>query len=698
MVAQTLAEALAKGSAPQLKVDIDALLEKLTLEEQILLLSGNSNWETTPIERLEIPALKIWGSSKATGEESFSNSITSLGFSSYMSLAATFNAELLYRVGQALGQCLKAKGMHVFLGPVSWSKQSLLDGQNTDRFSGGPLLSGIMAAEIIKGLQSEQVGAALECDPSPERIVKGVSGDKSACEQTHREYLQALRMVVKNSDPWCIMSRPASTKLGKQILRDELRYDGLIMSDYHSAASTIESINGGYISPSSLGFSEVDFHRIDLHMPGPMSSSSRNLIMKAIEGELISTTTIKSRARAILQLLQKTGRLTENSNLAQENRDVRSENADLIREAELGGFVLLKNKGNILPLDQVQLKRVALLGSLPEYSELHEENHKGVSPLESFSNRLGKEVEIVCPAKGNTLNPPSSLANSDLYITTSEINYGSANEKEIKDAHTEAISLANNADYTIIFTKTTNQTELNAQTQLIPQITNSTPNTIVINTSTSPIPVPWLPNIAAFLQTFYTGPGTLNSILDILLGDVTPSGKLPFPWPQDNPQNEEEEEATSTTQANPLFPFGHGLTYTTFTLSNPRLFGTINPSSEGITISLFVSNTGSVAGSETIQAYIPHKGTSHSPSESSTSTSDTQGKLIAFTKIFLEPEERRLVTLNFDRDAITIWDLESDKWRVKEGTYEILLGNSSRSEDLCSRLELVVKESFNLDL
>lgn len=197
---------------------------------------------------------------------------------------------------------------------------------------------------------------------------------------------------------------------------------------------------------------------------------------------------------------------------------------------------------------------------------------------------------------------------------------------------------------------------------------------------------PWVASIAAFIQTWHTSQDSANLIVDILLGDVCPSGKLPIRWPGEFwyrfPESSLDHPSNKT-----LFPFGHGLSYTTFSISSPRLFGRNDPTkNDGITISVSVQNTGTVPGAETVQAYVSSLDTA--------TTRPLQKKLVAFSKVFLEPGEGRLVTLNFERDSVAVWDVENGRWKVEGGTYEILLGSSSREEGPGVRLEMVVKESF----
>lgn len=407
-----------------------------------------------------------------------------------------------------------------------------------------------------------------------------------------------------------------------------------------------------------------------------------------VDGGQVTTQTITDRARAVLQLLQRTGKLTSQLNAVPEITKNQSEHKELIREAVAEGIVLLRNGRNILPLNKTELKKIALLGPMAKYSDSQ------VSPFDDFNSRLGKDVEITY-SQGIIL-PKTHPSNQGSLIPFSGVSFGPNNPKKAEyKILAEALALAREADYAICFIGDTERGNLElenfsteaSQCEFVSQIAKGNPNTIVVNTTEKPILVPFLSDVAALLQTWYTGPETSHALLDVLLGDVSPSGRLPVSWCDD----------LDGTNSKPVFPFGYGLSYTTFAISNPRLFGKIVPiSNEGVTISLFVENTGSVAGGETIQAYIspPSPTITETVKDEDGPNKGLQKKLVAFAKVFLEPSEKRLVTLNFEKDAVASWDVESGGWKVEGGMYRVLLGSSSRDEDLNAKLEMGVKESF----
>lgn len=425
-------------------------------------------------------------------------------------------------------------------------------------------------------------------------------------------------------------------------------------------------------------------------MPWSTDSQFEKVIRKVIDDGLVTTQTITARARAVLRLLQRTGQLTSQFNAEPETTEDQPERKELIREGATEGIVLLKNARNILPLDETKLKKIALLGPMVKYSASH------VSLIDAFTSRLSKDVEITY-SQGIFLAKDTTSLNKYQLIVLTGVPFGPDNTKEAElKILSEALALAREADYAICFIGDTEKGNLEldnfstepARCELVSQVTKVNPNTIVVNTTDEAISLPFFPHVTAFMQTWYTGQETSNAILDVLLGDVSPSGKLAILWP---------EYLGDGADSKVLFPFGYGLSYTTFVISNPRLFGKIEPTSnEGVTISVFVENTGSVAGGETIQAYIssPEKVTTEILKDGDEQNEDSKKKLVAFAKVFLDPGEKRLVTLNFENDAVAFWDVDSGGWMVKAGNYQVLLGNSSRDEDLEVRLEMFVKEGF----
>ncbi|KAG4418422.1 hypothetical protein IFR04_008407 [Cadophora malorum] len=374
-------------------VNIEQLLTQLTLDEKISLLAGANVWETVAIERLDIPSLRVTDGPNGARGSQFFDGITAACFPACVSIAATFDRDLTKRIGKALGQESQTKGAYVLLGPTVCSHRSPLGGRNFEAFSEDPILSGILAAEYVKGLQSERVGATIKHFLGNEQDTRRFSVNELISERALREiYLRPFEIVVKTANPWCLMTsypkingRHVDTSLEflQKILRQEWNYSGLVMSDWGATTSTVESLNAG----------------LDLEMPGKSKWRALEQVKLAIETGLVSENIINDRAHAVLELLEKTGKFGDRRADVSETAQDLPEHRNLIRQAGAEGIVLLKNEG-ILPLKKDQNKKVALLGPLAKYAAAHGGGsaslncHYKISPFDAFSSRLGTDVDV----------------------------------------------------------------------------------------------------------------------------------------------------------------------------------------------------------------------------------------------------------------------------------------------------------------
>ncbi|KAF1959489.1 glycoside hydrolase [Byssothecium circinans] len=832
------------------------LLGKLTLDEKIELLSGKSIWETSNIDRVGIPSLKMGPMAPAAP---LFEGTTAACFPSCVSLAATFNRTLSHQIGRAIGQETITKGAYVLLGPTVCCHRSPLGGRNFEAFSEDPFLSGTLATEYVKGLREERVAATVKHFVGNEQDTRRFSVDETISERALREiYLKPFEMVAKDADPWCIMSSypkinsayvDATSKFLTDILRNEWKYEGIVVSDW-GAGSTVEGIKYG----------------MDLEMPGPPHRRTQEAVHKALESGQIQESDIDARVLSSLKLLKKVGKFSDRKDTPEEQAIDRPEHRALIRKAGSEGLVLLKNEGNILPIDVKNIKKLALLGPLAKYVAAHGGGsaslncHYKVSPYDAFVERLGKEVEIthskgahifrVYPdfetgcvnAKGNpgffaeyfmepstsispfrveefprgsfitlmntnvigtktvrfttTYHPhvsgnhyisfsglgpstlringdllvdqmeptkdamgfllgvqeeariqysfhtskeyriviethPSPYSNSDLYLLDNQtsIHLGFIEQAEMeRDVLSEAVGLAKEADMAVVFVGNNTQWETEgqdmssmtlpadgSQDELIASIAAVNPNVIVVNTTGVAVELPWLDSVPAFVQAWYAGQETGNAILDVLLGETNPSGKLPVSWPNkyehtgcygnfglDSFESKTVEYVEGVfvgyrwfdnmwgTEKKVRFPFGFGLSYTQFEIRDAKLSGSIsNDAGARIKIVAKVKNVGAKPGSETVQVYVePPK----------VEGLDRPAKaLVGFIKAELQPSEEKEVEVESARDGASFWDEQSNKWKVSKGAYGVFVATSSAPVDLKTRLETVVTDEFSFE-
>ncbi|KAF2644813.1 hypothetical protein P280DRAFT_443852 [Massarina eburnea CBS 473.64] len=384
---------MAQTSQSEGDEDMQELLSKLTLDEKIELLSGKNVWETPSIDRLSIPSLKVSDGPNGARGASFFDGTTAACFPSCVSLAATFNTHLSYAIGGALGQEAITKGAYVLLGPTVCCHRSPLGGRNFEAFSEDPVISGVLASAYVKGLQAERVAATVKHFVGNEQDTRRFSVDESISERALREiYLKPFEMVAKDAEPWCFMTSypkingtnvDASSKFLIDILRDEWKYRGMVMSDW-GAASTVEGIKYG----------------MDIEMPGPPNKRTPPAVHSALEAGKIHESDINARVLSTLKLLKKVGKFSDRKETAEEQAIDRPEHRALIRKAGSEGIVLLKNERNILPIDVKKTKKIALLGPLAKYAAAHGGGsaslncHYKVNPHDAFVARLGGNVEI----------------------------------------------------------------------------------------------------------------------------------------------------------------------------------------------------------------------------------------------------------------------------------------------------------------
>ncbi len=660
------------------------LLSSLTLEEKAALCSGITSWRTTPIKRLGIPSLYLsdgpHGVRRERADSGFGNvfaeALPATCFPPAVTLASTWDRRLSYAVGKALGEeCLDLK-VDVLLGPGVNIKRSPLCGRNFEYMSEDPLLAGEMAAGYIDGVQSNGVGVSLKHFAANSQEFRRMTSSSEVDERALREiYLSAFEYCVKKSSPYTVMCSynringtyaAENRRLLTEILRNEWGFDGIVVSDWGAVSDRVAGIKAG----------------MNLQMPTANGVTDAEIVKAVRQGDL-EESALDGVVRSILELMDKC--------CAARRSDYKADFAahrELARKVARDGAVLLKNDG-ILPLDKHA--DVAVIGELAKKLRSQGSGSSRLNPLKenSFVDYL---TEIGFPhtyAKG----------------------YDSLTDETTEDLIKEAVSTAASADAVLLFIGLTDAFESEsfdrknlelpkAHIRLLQAVRKVNPNIAVILTGGSPSDTSYSDSVRAILNVYLTGEAGGEAVYDLVFGDYSPSGKLAETFPisvTDNPMNEffEREIAEyresifvgyryyDTAEKPVAYPFGHGLSYTSFEYSGVLVSAPEIAEGESVNVSFDVENTGSRAGAEIVQVYV---------SAPETEVFVPEKELKAFDKIYLEPGEKKRVQLTLDARAFTYYDVTEGAFRAINGRYSISVGASSKDIRLTASVNVKGKE------
>jgi beta-glucosidase len=649
---------------------IEDLLSQLTLKEKVALLSGTDTWHTAAIERLGIPPLTMTdGPHGVRAPHPKGGRVVgpATAFPTGISMAASWNPELVEQVGVALGEETRAMGCDVLLGPCVNIMRTPLAGRNFESYSEDPYLAGRIAVAWVKGVQSQRVGASLKHFACNNQETERFRGSSVVDERTLREiYLPAFESVVKEAGPWTVMC--AYNRLNgvyasqhryllTEILKEEWGYDGVVVSDWAANHTTVESVAGG----------------LDLEMPGPAKYYGQ-LLVEAVQYWQIDGALIDGAVRRMLRLLLRCGKLDDPTALPPGSVNT-PEHQKLARSLAEEAITLLKNEAGLLPLDANTLQSMAVIGPNAAEARLggggsaYVEPPYRVSPLEGLQAKLGNRVEI-------------------------RYEQGSGHED---DRISRAVELARASDVAIIFAGLPERYETEGrdrpdwelpgrQAELIQAVARANRKTVVVLNCGAPVAMPWIEDVPALVLAYYPGLEGGHAIANILAGEVNPSGKLTLTLPrrmEDNPTflnypgRREVRYGEGIfvgyryydkLDVEPLFPFGHGLSYTTFEYSRLQVPAQVKMG-EPVRVSVAVKNTGPVAGKEVVQLYIhDRQATLPRPPQ----------ELKGFAKLSLQPGEAQTVTFDLDQRALSFYDPERAQWVAEAGEFDILIGSSSR--------------------
>lgn len=803
-------------------LEVDDLLDAMTLEEQVSMLAGASFWRTTAIERLAIPSIKVTDGPNGARGENFSGGITSAAFPVAISLAASWDVDMVEAVGVALAQEAKSKGAQVLLAPTVNMHRNVLNGRNFECFSEDPHLASEMAVAYINGVQTEGIAATVKHFIGNETEVERRTISSEIDERTLREvYLPPFEAAVKRAGVWCVMTAynylngihcAEHPWLLNDVLRKDWGFDGVVMSDWTATHSTVEALVAG----------------LDLEMPGPAVRRGEKLVEAAREGK-VDAAVIRQAARRMLVLIERTGAFESPQPVA-ERADDRPEHRALIRRAGARGTVLLKNE-NILPLKPRALKRVALIGphaATPAMfggGSARINAHYQVSPLEAMRTALGPDVIVEhalgCAVdryypllktsvtidffNGSTLQGTPVLSKtaktsefrwfgpvedgvdqncfsarfsttyvaqetgihgfglmsagtSRLYLDgeplldawtgwkRGESYFGHGSDEIHAEVHltkgqsfrlmieyacgdgltttlkavrfgirapsaagsiSEAVQLAAQSDAVILVVGLNEDWETEAedrrgielpgsQNELIEAVLKTHPNAIVTLQSGSPLAMPWLEQAQAVLQLWYPGQECGNALVDVLLGNSEPGGRLPMTYPisldgLDNVTKRHEKHGKVAYDEgmfigyryfdrhpdNILFPFGHGLGYGNFEYRDL----TINHwhPDTGLSLSVTIANTGDRAGDEVVQIYLAAVDPAF---DLPTKT------LAAFARQSLAAGEEKVLELRVGAERFKNWNPDSKSFEHLTQSFQVMIGRSARDIRLVSPLNL----------
>ena len=664
-------------------MDIREILSRLTLEEKASLCSGRDFWSTKPIERLGIESYVLTDGphglrKQSTGADrvGLHDSVPATCFPSGAGLAATWNRRLAEEVGEALGRECQAQGVGVILGPAVNIKRSPLCGRNFEYFSEDPFLAGELARHQVSGIQSQGVGASVKHFAANNQETARMLVDAIVDERTLREiYLPAFETVVTGSQPWTVMCSYNRLNgvyasqhrwLLTEVLREEWGHTGLVVSDWGAVDDRVEGLLAG----------------MELEMPGNRGFTDADVVEAVRSGRL----DVAVLDRAVGRILTLYERVVEGRRPGQAF-DPAAHHA-LARRVAGESAVLLRNEGGVLPLPRSG--RIALLGAFARQPRYQGGGSSHIRPT-----RLDTAHEAalqLLAGRGQVVYAPG---------------YDPATEAPDPRLLEEARDAAAKADAAVVFVGLTEQFESEGfdrkhlriprnHVALLETVAEVQPRLVVVLSNGSPVEMPWLARVPAVLEAYLGGQAGGAAVVDLLFGEVNPSGKLPETFPariEDNPAHlnfpgdrdrVEYREGIfvgyryhDAARLDPLFPFGFGLSYTSFEYSGLDLDRATMREDETLVVSLTVKNVGPVAGQEVVQLYVR---------DEEASVVRPEKELKGFEKVLLAPGEEKVLRFSLSRRAFAFWDVRTRAWKVEPGEFAILVGASSRDIRLAGRV------------
>jgi beta-glucosidase len=671
--------------------DIINRLSELTLEEKASLCLGSDFWHTAPVERLGIPAIMVSDGPhglRAQLEQGdhvgLLASAPATCFPTASALASSWNAELFRTVGVALGREAKKLGVSVVLGPGINMKRSPLCGRNFEYISEDPWLAGELATAMVVGTQSEGVGTSLKHYAANNQEDDRLRISAEVDERTLREiYLPAFERVVKQAQPWTVMC--AYNKLNgtycsehhwllTEVLREEWGFEGLVVSDWGAVHDRVAAVRGG----------------LDLEMP-PNLGVSDAAIVEAVRNGSLEESVLDEAVNRVLRLVER----SQPASAEGASFDPDDHHA-LARRAAHQSAVLLKNASHVLPLQPQQGSTVAVIGEFARTPRFQGAGSSQVNPtkvdvaLEEFQSALAGRADVRFAAGfgiGTTHNDEHLLR--------------------------EAVELATEADHVLVFLGLPGEDESEGfdrthidlpanQLVLLHALADVHDRLIVILANGGVVRIStWEDRVAAILECWLSGQAAGGAAVDLLLGVANPSGKLAETIPirlQDNSSylNFPGEDGTVNygegvfigyraydKLVQPVsYPFGFGLSYTTFRIDdvNVSVAGSVADEDLAVTVTASVTNTGPRAGAEVVQVYVE---------DVEASVARPLHELKGFMRVDLEPGETKQVSCQLDQRAFAFWSRRFQQWVVESGEFIIAVGSSSR--------DLVGTEAITID-
>lgn len=652
---------------------IHELIKNMTLFEKASLCSGFNFWETKPVARLNIPSIVMsdgpHGLRKENNDDAdnvaLKSSYPATSFPPAVNMASTWNPDLICEVGTALGeQCINQQ-VDVILGPGTNIKRSPLCGRNFEYFSEDPYLAGKMAAGYINGVKKTGVGTSLKHFAVNNQESHRMTINAVVDERTLREiYLTPFEIAVKEAQPDTVMCSynrvngvysSDNEYLLTDILRKEWGFEGLVVSDWNAVNNRVQGIIAG----------------MDLEMPSCGGRTDKEIVKAVLDGTLAEND-LDIVVERILKLAYKVEQ-SRDEGYFYNYRDGHK----LARKVAQESIILLKNKNKMLPIDHNE--KITVIGSLAQTIRYQGAGSSRINPynLVSFIDYLNSHKLKYEYKEGYTLS----------------------NDGYDEKLFNEAIESAKSSEKVIMFVGLTDSYECEgydrkdltipeSHSKLIEAITKVNKNVAVVLLGGSPVEMPWIDKVDTLLNAYLPGEAAGEAIADIIYGVVNPSGKLAETYPiklgdfigsqyyTGGPKTTEHRESIfvgyryyDTAKKNVLFPFGYGLSYTTFEYSNLKLSNNIINDNEQLTIEFTIKNTGDVDGYEIAQVYVK---------DIESSIFRPEKELKGFKKVFIKAGEQTSVSITLDKRSFAYYNALEKDWIVESGDFEILVGSSSR--------------------